>query len=86
MEKELEMNRSLAGLSPEVTHVMERLLRMPPEPQKAALKPTGARAEAQRRRREKERSEGEHQGSRDQPEPASDGPQHQGKARLWDRA
>ncbi len=61
MEKELEKNHLLAGLSSEVKHVMERLLRMPPEPQKAASKPTGARADAQRRRREKEH-ETEHDG------------------------
>ncbi len=59
--KALDDNPRLAGLSDNETQIMGRLLRMPPEPQKAALKPTGARAEAQRRRREKER-ETEHDG------------------------
>ncbi len=45
----------LATISPREKAIMRRLLRMKPEPQKAAPKPTGARAEAQRRRREKER-------------------------------
>lgn len=43
-----------AGVSDEERHIMERLLRRPPEPHKAASKPPGARADAQRRRREKE--------------------------------
>jgi hypothetical protein len=46
----------LHGLSPEVQRVMGRLLRMPPEQQKAAPKPENARAEAQRQRRQKERA------------------------------
>jgi hypothetical protein len=45
----------LRGLSDEDRRVMERLLRAPPEQQKAVPKPTGERAEAQRRRRQKER-------------------------------
>jgi hypothetical protein len=45
----------LDGLSADARRVMERLLRMPPEPQKDAPKPRNPRAEAQRRRRERER-------------------------------
>ena len=50
-----DSSNPLAGVSEEERRIMERLLRMPPEPHKAAPKPTGARADAQRRRREKER-------------------------------
>ena len=45
----------LSGLSLEAQRVMERLLRMPSEQQKAAPKPTTRQAEAQRRRRQRER-------------------------------
>ena len=45
----------LAGVSDEERRIMERLLRMRPEPHKVAPKPSGARADAQRRRRERER-------------------------------
>ncbi len=45
----------LAGVSDEERGIMERLLRAPPEPHKAAIRPQGAQAHAQRRRREKER-------------------------------
>jgi hypothetical protein len=44
-----------AGISGREQEIMSRLLRMRPEQQKAAPKPTNARAEAQRRRRENER-------------------------------
>jgi hypothetical protein len=50
-----DMGDPLAGVSDEERRIMERLLRMPPEPHKDAPKPTGARAEGQRRRRLKER-------------------------------
>ena len=46
---------TLRGLYAEAQRTMERLLRMPLEPQKEAAKLSGARAEAQRRRRERER-------------------------------
>jgi hypothetical protein len=45
----------LIGLSERDLEIMARLLRTPPEQQKAVPKPTTAQAEAQRRRREKER-------------------------------
>jgi hypothetical protein len=45
----------LRGISDTEQKIMGRLLRQPPEQQKAAPKPDSARAEAQRRRREKER-------------------------------
>jgi hypothetical protein len=45
----------LDGLSAEVRRTMERLLRMPPEPQKEAAKLSNPRAEGQRRRRDRER-------------------------------
>jgi hypothetical protein len=54
-----DSNGPLAGVSEEERRIMERLLRMRPEPHKAAPKPAGAQADAQRRRREKER-EGQH--------------------------
>jgi hypothetical protein len=38
------------------TRIMTAMVRMPPEPHKAAPKPTTRKGEAQRRRREKERS------------------------------
>ena len=47
----------LAGVSEQEREIMSRLLRMPPEPQKAAHKPASAKGEAQRRRRAKERQE-----------------------------
>jgi len=53
--KHSERNEADFGLTGIEKQVMRRLLRMKPEQQKAAPKPTGARAEAQRRRREKER-------------------------------
>jgi hypothetical protein len=46
---------ALAGLSAEVQGIMRRLLQTPPEPHKAAPRPTTTQAEAQRRRRRKER-------------------------------
>jgi hypothetical protein len=46
----------LRGLTAEDQRIMNRLLRMPPEQQKVAPKPTGNRAEAQRRRREREKA------------------------------
>ena len=54
------------------TRIMERMVRMPPERHKDAMKPTTAQAEAQRRRREKERNE----------RPASNGRVHKGKSRA----
>jgi hypothetical protein len=39
------------------TRIMAVMVRMPPEPHKAALKPATPKGEAQRRRREKERRE-----------------------------
>ena len=50
----------LTGISEDERRIMERLLRMHPEPHKDVPKPTGARAEAQRRRREKERERPSH--------------------------
>ena len=50
-----DASNPLAGVSDEERRIMERLLRMRPEPHKDAPKPTGARANAQRRRRQKER-------------------------------
>jgi hypothetical protein len=47
----------LAGVSEQEREVMSRLLRMPPERQKAAPKPTSAKGEAQRRRRAQERQQ-----------------------------
>jgi hypothetical protein len=47
----------LAGVSDEEQRIMERLLRMHPEPHKDAPKPTGTRADAQRRRREREHTQ-----------------------------
>lgn len=49
-----EASAPLTGVSDEERRIMERLLRMPPEPHNAAPKPSGARADAQRRRRERE--------------------------------
>ena len=45
----------LAGVLDDERRIMERLLRMRPEAQKDAPRPSSAQAEAQRRRREKER-------------------------------
>ena len=45
----------LVGLSKDEQEIMARLLRMPPEQQKAAPKPATHRGEAQRRRRARER-------------------------------
>jgi len=53
-----DTNSPFTGVSDEERRIMGRLLRMRPEPQKAASKPTGGRAEAQRRRRERERKAG----------------------------
>jgi hypothetical protein len=50
-----KIRNSLAGISDRDQGIMARLLRMPPEQQKAAPKPTTAQGDAQRRRREKER-------------------------------
>jgi hypothetical protein len=47
----------LAGVSEEEREIMSRLLRTPPEPQKAASKPATAKGEAQRRRRAQERQQ-----------------------------
>ena len=47
----------LAGISAEEQETMRRLLRMRPEQQKSASKPTTPKGEAQRRRREKERQQ-----------------------------
>ena len=47
----------LAGLSEQEREIMSRLLRLPPERQKAAPKPTTAKGEAQRRRRAQERQQ-----------------------------
>jgi hypothetical protein len=54
---DLHGRNPLAGVSDEERRIMERLLRMRPEPHKDTPKPTGARADAQRRRREKERQQ-----------------------------
>ena len=45
----------LAGVSEDEWRIMERLLRMPPEPHRDSPRPSGTRAEAQRRRRQRER-------------------------------
>jgi hypothetical protein len=49
----------LRGVTGTERAIMGRLLRQPPERQKAAPKPTGSRAEAQRRRRQRERQNGQ---------------------------
>lgn len=50
------MNKNATdGISTHEAEIMTRLLRMQPEPQKAASKPATAKGAAQRRRREKER-------------------------------
>jgi hypothetical protein len=46
---------SMVGISDNERGVMERLLRMPREQQKAAPKPNSPQAAAQRRRRQKEK-------------------------------
>jgi hypothetical protein len=47
----------LASISEREREIMARLLRMPPERQKATAKPTTPQGDAQRRRREKERQQ-----------------------------
>jgi hypothetical protein len=47
----------LAGVSERECDIMQRLLNMPPEHQKAAPKPTSVKGEAQRRRRAQERQQ-----------------------------
>jgi len=47
----------LAGVSEQERKIMSRLLRMPPEHQKAASKPATTKGEAQRRRRAQERQQ-----------------------------
>jgi len=53
--REQGASNPLSGVSEDERHIMERLLRMRPEPHKDAPKPTGTRADAQRRRRERAR-------------------------------
>jgi len=57
----------LAGVSEQEREIMSRLLRMPPERQKAAPKPTSPKGEAQRRRRAQERRESEGEGNMPDP-------------------
>jgi len=52
-----ESNNPLSGVSKREQDIMARLLRMPPEQQKAAARPATAQADAQRRRRERERQQ-----------------------------
>jgi hypothetical protein len=52
-----ENNDPLVGISEQEREIMSRLLRMPPEQQKAAPKPATAKGEAQRRRRAQERQQ-----------------------------
>jgi hypothetical protein len=47
----------LAGISSEEHEIMQRLLRMKPEPQRAKAKPETIKGAAQRLRRERERLE-----------------------------
>jgi len=47
----------LDGISDREREIMSRMLRMPPEEQKASPKPTSSKGEAQRRRRAQERQQ-----------------------------
>ena len=51
----MKQNDSLTGLPERDLEIMARLIRTPPEPQKAPPKPTTPKGEAQRRRRDRER-------------------------------
>jgi hypothetical protein len=51
------MNKTPDQASDIATKIMERMVRMPPEQHKDAMKPGTAQGEAQRRRREKERKD-----------------------------
>jgi hypothetical protein len=53
--KQPKSKNALDGISDDEREIMSRLLRMPPERQKAAPKPATAKGDAQRRRRAQER-------------------------------
>ena len=63
----------LRGISETEQQIMGRLLGMPVEQKKEALKPSSARAEAQRRRRQREK-EAEHERSAGPDLQSSDAP------------
>jgi hypothetical protein len=55
MKRSQKQGGALPGISEVERRIMGNLLRMAPEQQKAAAKPSSGRAQAQRRRRERER-------------------------------